>query len=123
MFGIEASLLKDEKLLRLHLSEGVKASGATLCDMVSKRFPNGGVTVLALLAESHASLHTYPEDGSLFLDAFTCGELCCPKQVWNVMKTALKPRKETLSVIRRGLLERNQLRSFLPTSSLPKIDY
>ena len=40
-------------------------------DVVAKRFAPQGATVIALLAESHASVHTYPEHGSLFADVFT----------------------------------------------------
>ena len=42
--------------------------------MVDKRFEPHGVTVLALLAESHASIHSYPERGAMFVDVFTGGE-------------------------------------------------
>ena len=49
-------------------------AGATLCEVMSHRFAPQGVTVLAMLAESHASVHTYPELGTVFVDVFTCGE-------------------------------------------------
>ena len=41
-----------------------------------------GVTILLLLAESHVSLHTYPEQGRAFFDAFTCGVRCEPINIF-----------------------------------------
>ena len=49
------------------------ATGATVLQVICQRFAPQGVTALALLAESHASLHTYPEAGLAFWDCFTCG--------------------------------------------------
>src|SRR5262249_50198637 len=48
-------------------------TGATVLNVLAHRFSPQGVTVLVLLAESHASLHTYPEAGVVFWDCFTCG--------------------------------------------------
>ena len=56
----------------------VTEAGATLCEVISHRFTPQGVTVLAMLAESHASVHTYPELGAVFVDVFTCGDEADP---------------------------------------------
>ena len=56
------------------LRRAAVASGVTILAENVHQFPNGGVTAVLLLAESHASIHTYPEHGSCFVDFFTCGK-------------------------------------------------
>lgn len=102
LFGVKKDLLNDAKLLESILSKGVEASGATLCGIQTKEFEPCGVTILGLLSESHVSIHTYPEEGSLFFDAFTCGERCQPQAIASEMIKALKPTHQRLQMIRRG---------------------
>ena len=66
--GVDRDLANDRVRLRHLLRNAVERAGATVCDMVDKRFEPHGVTVLALLAESHASIHSYPERGAMFVD-------------------------------------------------------
>src|SRR3984893_5897721 len=77
--GVDPALLDDIAFLRVTLERSLDRAGATVCDVVSKRFVPLAVAVLALLSESHASLHTYPEVGSVFLDVFTCGNRADPE--------------------------------------------
>jgi S-adenosylmethionine decarboxylase len=58
--------------------------------------------VLALLAESHASIHSYPEAGSLFFDAFTCGSNCEPERILDAVVEALMPTEVRSNLIWRG---------------------
>jgi S-adenosylmethionine decarboxylase len=58
--------------------------------------------VLALLSESHASLHTYPEVGSMFLDVFTCGNRADPKLAAQLLAEALAAESTNVTIIRRG---------------------
>ena len=76
-------------------------SGATLLNLEARRFTPHGVTVLALLAESHASLHSYPEAGALFFDAFTCGP-CDPEAILAAVVTALSPGRCERRLLQRG---------------------
>ena len=102
MYGLTFSDLNDLKKLEKILREGIKKSGATLCSVQSKRFTPSGVTLLGLLSESHASLHTYPDFGSLFFDAFTCGSTCDPRKIADEFIRLLKPKSHSLKVIKRG---------------------
>lgn len=103
MYGIEAKLLNDSEFLKEQISKGIEASGATLCSWQVKEFQPSGLTILALLSESHASVHTYPEFGSLFFDAFTCGEHCIPEYIAESLAESLKPQSQTRQKIVRGL--------------------
>ncbi len=80
----------------------VAASGATLLHIHLHHFePNGGVSGVAVLAESHISIHSWPERGYAALDIFMCGdaepEACVP-----VLREAFKPKRVAVSEILRG---------------------
>jgi S-adenosylmethionine decarboxylase proenzyme len=100
--GVDPALLDDVAFLRVTLERSLDRAGATVCDMVSKRFVPQGVTVLALLSESHASLHTYPEVGSMFLDVFTCGNRADPQLAAQLLAEALAATSTNVTVIQRG---------------------
>lgn len=100
--GVDPNLLDDVAFLRVTLERSLNRAGATVCDVVSKRFAPQGVTVLALLSESHASLHTYPEIGSMFLDVFTCGNRADPELATQLLAEALSATSTNVTVIRRG---------------------
>ena len=69
----EPSVLNNSKILENSLVSAAEAEGVTVLGTLCKDFQPSGVTILLLLAESHVSLHTYPELGKAFFDAFTCG--------------------------------------------------
>jgi S-adenosylmethionine decarboxylase len=107
MYGVDFKLLNNLDYLEKSLKLGIKASGATLCSMQSKKFEPCGITILGLLSESHASIHTYPDSGSLFFDAFTCGTACDPQKIAQALVDALSPANHTLKVIPRGEVEKD----------------
>lgn len=75
------------------MDEAVKSSGATTLDRTYYIFPPNGITVVYLLSESHASIHTYPEYGACFVDLFTCGETCSSEAFDQKMREYLKPKE------------------------------
>ena len=109
MYGIESKHLDDVEYLSSSLEKGISLSGATLCSMQHKKFDPHGVTLLALLSESHASIHTYPESGCLFFDAFTCGVECCTEAIANTLVEILQPKRTNLQTIKRGTDPRDML--------------
>lgn len=100
--GIDPLLLDDVEFLCATMRAALREAGATVCDVMSKRFVPQGVTVIALLSESHASLHSYPELGSAFLDVFTCGTKANPEYAMRLLAEALGARTTQFTTIRRG---------------------
>ena len=100
--GVAEQLLDDEQFLRDTLHSALSRSQATVCEVIAKRFEPQGVTVLALLSESHASLHTYPEEGSIFIDVFTCGHTAQPERAVELLAEALRPESVNTRTTRRG---------------------
>jgi S-adenosylmethionine decarboxylase len=64
--------LNDVERLKQDMIEAVTEVGATVLTTVAHQFEPRGLSLVLLLSESHASLHTYPDEGACFIDLFTC---------------------------------------------------
>lgn len=104
--GVSSELLNDSTFLRDSLERALEKAGATVCEMTFKQFEPQGVTVLALLSESHASIHSYPERGAVFVDVFTCGRRADPELAVQLLRDMLGPSVSRISVIKRGQEDR-----------------
>ncbi|GAA4779129.1 hypothetical protein GCM10023200_10250 [Actinomycetospora chlora] len=100
--GLEAGVLTDEQRLTVALRNALDAGGATVIDVVAHRFEPQGTTVLALLAESHASVHAYPEASAAFVDVFTCGDQADPERIVDVLGQELGAAEVRAQVVARG---------------------
>jgi len=100
--GIDPAVLGDEAAVVAALRTALAEGGATVLDVVSHRFEPQGATVVALLAESHASVHAYPEAGAAFVDVFTCGEQADPECVVDALGRALGAGDVRAQVLARG---------------------
>ena len=70
----------------------VGLSGATILNKNHYIFEPNGLTAVYLLSESHASIHTYPEFGTCFVDLFTCGSHCSAEAFDEALRAYLKPK-------------------------------
>jgi S-adenosylmethionine decarboxylase len=98
----DAKKLDDLDHVEAALRACVDAAGATLLHIHLHHFePNGGISGVAVLAESHISIHSWPENGYAALDVFMCGkakpEACVP-----VLREAFKPGRIAVSEYLRG---------------------
>ncbi len=92
------------------LGEAAAACGASLLDIHLHHFGEGaGVTGVAIIAESHISIHTWPERSYAAVDVFMCAD-CDPAGAVPVLKAAFQPARLQVSEQRRGLDEREPAR-------------
>ncbi len=99
----EASRLDDIEHVEQAMRDAVEAAGATLLQIHLHHFtPNGGVTGVAILAESHISIHSWPERGYAAIDIFMCGD-AEPQRAIPVLKAAFRPGKLVVDTLRRGI--------------------
>jgi S-adenosylmethionine decarboxylase len=100
--GCSSELLNDPEKLGALAKLAAEASRATVLQICVQQFSPQGVTVAAVLAESHASLHTYPEWGTIFWDCFTCGTTCDPELGVPVLVNALKATSISKQLVQRS---------------------
>ena len=87
--GCDANLLDDESFVRDVIYHASGKGQSTLLALNSHKFDPQGVTCVAMLAESHISIHTWPENGMAVCDVFTCGDHTTPQDGVEYMKTML----------------------------------
>lgn len=78
--------LNDLKNLEMKLRQAANAAGATVLSVTSHQFEPAGVTGVAVLQESHISVHTWPEYGYAAVDVFTCGQHVNIEKAFEVLK-------------------------------------
>ena len=100
----EAEGLDDKDRIEQAMIDAVEAAGATLLHIHLHTFtPGGGVSGVAVLAESHISVHTWPERGYAAFDIFMCGNTD-PRKAFTVLKQAFAPKRVVLGEHKRGVL-------------------
>ncbi len=100
-----ASRLDDLQLMEKALREAVEKAKATLLHIHLHHFtPNGGISGVAVLAESHISVHSWPERDFAAFDVFMCGD-SEPEKAIDVLKEAFIPERVELHTILRGEVE------------------
>src|SRR5262245_21535571 len=100
----EAEGLDDRDRIEQALIDAVKAAGATLLHIHLHTFTDGGgISGVAVLAESHISVHTWPEKGYAAFDVFMCGD-AEPRKALGVFKEAFNPGRIVIGEHKRGVL-------------------
>lgn len=85
------------------LVETVRATGGTLLDTRVIPFPNGGYSGVCIIAESHVTIHTWPEYGYAAIDLFTCGPNMNMDAGLEVLKRYFSPKILECQEVQRGL--------------------
>ncbi len=86
------------------LKEAAEVAGATLLHSHLHHFSlNGGITGVLVLAESHITIHTWPEWSYAALDVFMCGS-CNPYDALPILRAAFHPAHVNLGEQKRGLM-------------------
>ncbi len=100
-----ASNLSEPERIERALREAANACGATVLHVHVHQFSsNGGVSGVAVLAESHISIHTWPELDFAAFDIFMCGN-CAPEHALPVLRRVFRPDREQVEEYKRGLIE------------------
>jgi S-adenosylmethionine decarboxylase len=102
--GCDHQALANLEELKKAFLLAVDESGATLLEAADYVFPPEGMTMVALLSESHASIHTYPEHDACFVDLFTCGTKCQAEKFDACLRDYLHPKKVSHKILVRDEL-------------------
>jgi S-adenosylmethionine decarboxylase len=100
----DREVLNDLDLLRDAMLTAAIKCGAVILGDSFHRFSPQGVSGVVVIAESHLSVHTWPEYGYAAVDVFTCGTTVDPQKAADVLIERLGSRNHSLTEIKRGVL-------------------
>ena len=90
--------------IRATMLEAAKMVHATVLGVTEHQFEPHGVSIVVVIAESHLSIHTWPEHGYAAVDVFTCGNNLPSEQVVEFISQGLEARQAVSMEVQRGLL-------------------
>ncbi len=102
MWDCNRGLLNDVKKITELMSNAANIAGATVIKQFYHEFIPSGITGVAILAESHIAIHTWPVEGYVAIDIFTCGTNCDPQLAVESLLKDFSPRESTTLEIKRG---------------------
>ena len=102
LYGCDTSLLNDKGKITHYLLSGVEVLGATILNSYFHKFAPQGVTGVIVIAESHVSIHTWPEHRYAAIDIFTCGNRTHPHEAAEALIKKFSPEKHHIQEINRG---------------------
>ena len=103
LYDCDPRILDDVRVVETALIEAAKATNSTIINYYVHRFKPYGVSGYVLVAESHISIHTWPEYGYAAVDVFTCGEHTDPWRGLEVLRRFLKARHISIVAMVRGV--------------------
>ncbi len=99
----EAENLNNAELIEETLKECINEAEATLLHFHIHAFEPNGLSGVAVLAESHISFHSWPDQGYMALDIFMCGK-AKPHKCIPILKSAFKPKSIQINDLKRGVI-------------------
>lgn len=90
LYGCDPEILDDYEELQRLLEASLVMAKANILRIFGEKFQPQGVTLLALLAESHASIHTWPCERYCAIDLYTCGDRTETHRAAEFLRTKLK---------------------------------
>ena len=104
MRSCDQSVLNDVPAIRAAMLEAAEAAGATILSEHFHAFSPIGVSGAVIIAESHLSIHTWPEYRFAAVDIFTCGDTLQPDRAVAVLVGRLRCESPGVVEVRRGIL-------------------
>ena len=104
-YGCNQQFLDNIDYIKEHMILAAEKAGATVVGEMFHKFNPIGASGAVILAESHISIHTWPEHGYAALDFFTCGDHCDPYKGFNYLKLMFQATSEQVTALNRGIFE------------------
>ena len=103
MWDCNREILEDAGQITQIMCDAAGNAGATVVKSIHHEFNPPGITAVAILSESHISVHTWPIEGYVAVDIFTCGTVADPQLAIKGLLEAFEPKDHTSVEIKRGL--------------------
>lgn len=109
LYECDPVILDDYAELQRLLEAALVMAKANILRIVGEKFEPHGVTVLALLSESHASIHTWPCERYAAIDLYTCGDTTQTHKAAEFLKTKFKAKIAEETELRRSTAPRSSV--------------
>jgi S-adenosylmethionine decarboxylase len=105
LWGVGGEVLDNEDFLQKTMVSAAEGAGLHVISSHFHRFEPHGISGVIVLAESHATIHTWPEQGLASIDIFTCGDGKAGDDACGRIVEALKPQGRSIKRFSRGAME------------------
>ena len=103
-YHCDPRVLNDRDGIAAAMCDAARLSGATVVEEVFHLFNPHGISGVVVIAESHFSIHTWPEYGYAAVDFFTCGDEIRPELAFDHLKECLGAQSVSVMELKRGVL-------------------
>lgn len=103
-FNCDKDILNDPTQIEKLMIDAAKEANATVLSTSVRTFEPFGVSAVVIIAESHLTIHTWPEYGYAAVDFFTCGDQADPWKADSFLSKELKAKKTTEKEVLRGIV-------------------
>src|SRR5512138_2525935 len=104
MFDCDPDAINSLEAVKGALIEAAKRAQATIVDVVFHEFNPFGISGVVVIAESHLSIHTWPEYRYAAVDIFTCGEVIKPEHAVSYIASRFRCKSPSVVEVKRGLI-------------------
>ena len=101
-YDCNSDVLDDVAGIEEHMRTAARKANSTVVNSTFHRFSPYGVSGVVVIAESHLSIHTWPEYKYAAVDLFTCGESVNPWKAFEYLKEFFRPSRESVMELKRG---------------------
>lgn len=98
------AVLNDLDKVRSAMVSAAEAASATIVDVSFHEFSPFGISGMVIIAESHLSIHTWPEYGYAAVDIFTCGDLIKPADAAAYLIEKFESKSPSVVEMKRGII-------------------
>ena len=105
-YGCPAEIIEQNKLIEQFMNEAADYSGATIVESCFHHFNPYGVSGAVIIAESHLTIHTWPEYGFASVDVYTCGDSVSPWKAAEYLEQKLQAKKTESFEVPRGMADK-----------------
>jgi S-adenosylmethionine decarboxylase len=104
LYDCDPAILDDENFMKNIVIDAAKIAKMNIWDIKVWRFggEKGGISVIALILESHIAIHTWKEFNYVTVDIFTCGEKSDPELAFDYIVSKINPKRITKGFINRS---------------------
>lgn len=109
LFDCDLEVLNNLEAVKTVLVEAARRSRATIVDVVFHEFNPFGISGVVVVAESHLSIHTWPEHRYAAVDIFSCGSMLQPDKAAAYLVEQFGAERTAIVELRRGVMIRGSV--------------